>query len=108
MQKPAQRKGKILFINAVDEVRRDKTISMLEEKHIDKIFKAYKDYKDITGFAKVVDNKDILENGATLNISQYVSRLEVKDDAPKQTLEELIEMWKKNREELYDEIKNLI
>lgn len=108
MQKPTQRKGKILFINAVDEVRRDKTISMLEEKHIDKIFKAYKEYKDIPGFAKVVDNKDILENGATLNISQYVSRLEVKDDAPKQTLEELIKMWKKNREELYDRIKNLI
>ena len=108
MQKPAQRKGKILFINAVDEVKRDKTISMLEEKHIDKIFKTYKEYKDIPGFAKVVSNEQILENGATLNISQYVSRLEVKDDAPKQTLEELIEMWKKNREELYDGIKNLI
>ncbi len=108
MQKPANRRGKILFINAVDEVRRDKTISMLEEKHIDKIFKAYKEYKDIPGFAKVVSNEQILENGATLNISQYVSRLEVKDDAPKQTLEELIEMWKKNREELYDGIKNLI
>ena len=108
MQKPTQRKGKILFINAVDEVKRDKTISMLEEKHIDKIFKAYKDYNNIPGFAKVVSNEQILENGATLNISQYVSRLEVKDDAPKQTLEELIEMWKKNREELYDGIKNLI
>lgn len=108
MQKPTQRKGKILFINAVDEVKRDKTISMLEEKHIDKIFKAYKEYKDIPGFAKVVSNEQILENGATLNISQYVSRLEVKDDAPKQTLEELIEMWKKNRAELYDGIKNLI
>lgn len=108
MQKPANRRGKILFINAVDEVKRDKTISMLEEKHIDKIFKAYKEYKDIPGFAKVVSNEQILENGATLNISQYVSRLEVKDDAPKQTLEELIEIWKKNREELYDGIKNLI
>ena len=108
MQKPVNRRGKILFINAVDEVRRDKTISMLEEKHIDKIFKAYKEYKDILGFAKVVSIEQILENGATLNISQYVSRLEVKDDAPKQTLEELIEMWKKNRAELYDGIKNLI
>lgn len=100
MQKPAQRKGKILFINAVDEVRRDKTISMLEEKHIDKIFKAYKEYKDILGFAKVVSNEQILENGATLNISQYVSRLEIKDDAPRQTLEELIEDWGKNKVQL--------
>ncbi len=40
--------------------------------------------------------------------AEYVSRLEVKDDAQKQALEELIEIWKKNREELYDGIKNLI
>ena len=108
MQKPTQRKGKILFINAVDEVRRDKTISMLEEKHIDKIFKAYKEYKDILGFAKVVSNEQILENGATLNISQYVSRLEVKDDAPKQTLEELLAAWQENRVELYEGITGLL
>lgn len=108
MQKPTQRKGKILFINAVDEVRRDKTISMLEEKHIDKIFKAYKEYKDIPGFAKVVKNEQILENGATLNISQYVSRLEVKDDAPKQTLEELLAAWQENRVELYEGITGLL
>ena len=108
MQKPANRRGKILFINAVDEVKRDKTISMLEEKHIDKIFKAYKEYKDIPGFAKVVSNEQILENGATLNISQYVSRLEVKDDAPKQSLEELLNVWESNRKKLYTDIMNLI
>lgn len=107
-RKPEQRRGKILFINAVDEVKRDKTISMLEEKHIDKIFKAYKEYKDIPGFAKVVSNEQILENGATLNISQYVSRLEVKDETPKQSLEELLYLWERNREKLYTEIKNLI
>ena len=106
-RKPEQRRGKILFINAVDEVRR-KTISMLEERHIDKIFKAYKAYKDIPGFAKVVSNEQILENGATLNISQYVSRLEVKDETPKQSLEELLNLWDRNREKLYAEIKNLI
>lgn len=108
MQKPANRRGKILFINAVDEVKRDKTISMLEERHIDKIFKAYKEYKDIPGFAKVVSNEQILENGATLNISQYVSRLEVKDDAPKQSFGELMEEWKKNRIELYEGITGLL
>ena len=107
-RKPEQRRGKILFINAVDEVKRDKTISMLEERHIDKIFKAYKEYKDIPGFAKVVDNEKILENGATLNISQYVSRLEVKDEKPKQSLEELLVEWEKNREKLYVELNSLI
>ena len=108
MQKPANRRGKILFINAVDEVRRDKTISMLEEKHIDKIFKAYKEYKDIPGFAKVVKNEQILENGATLNISQYVSRLEVKDDAPQLSFEELLEEWEKNRNALHQAMEQLL
>ena len=108
MQKPAQRKGKILFINAVDEVKRDKTISTLEPQHIDKIFKAYKEYKDIAGFAKVVSNKQILENGATLNISQYVSRLEVKSDKPSQSLPELLDEWERNRIELYDRINEIL
>lgn len=108
MQKPANRRGKILFINAVDEVRRDKTISMLEEKHIDKIFKAYKEYKDVPGFAKVVSIEQILENGATLNISQYVSRLEVKDRESKPSFGELMAEWKVNRVELYEGISRIL
>lgn len=108
MQKPANRRGKILFINAVDEVKRDKTISTLEPQHIDKIFKAYKEYKDIAGFAKVVSNKQILENGATLNISQYVSRLEVESDKPSQSLPELLDEWERNRIELYDRINEIL
>ena len=108
MQKPSNRRGKILFINAVDEVKRDKTISTLEPKHIDKIFKAYKEYKDIEGFAKVVSNKQILDNGATLNISQYVSRLEVKNDKPTQSIPELLDEWGRNRKELYDRINEIL
>jgi len=107
-KKPAKRKGKILFINAVDEVKKDKTISTLENHHIKKIFNAYKDYKNIEGFAKVVSNEDILNNGATLNISQYVSRLEVKDNTPKQSFEELFAEWEQNRNELHNALEELL
>ena len=65
-------------------------------------------YKDIPGFAKVVKNEQILENDATLNISQYVSRLEVTDDVPKQTLEELLEEWEKNKVQLYEGMNKLL
>lgn len=107
-KKPAERKGKILFINAVDEVKKDKTISTLENHHIEKIFNAYKDYQNIEGFAKVVSNEDILNNGATLNISQYVSRLEVKDNTPKQSFEELYAEWEQNRNELHNALEELL
>jgi len=84
------------------------TLSQLEQHLSKKIFKAYKEYKDIPGFAKVVTNEQIMENGATLNISQYVSRLEVKDETPKQTLEELLEEWKEKRIELYKGISRIL
>lgn len=107
MQKPKERKGKILFINAVDEVRRNKTISMLEEKHIQKIFTAYKKYEDVEGFAKVVSNEDILANNATLNISQYVSKLAVQDNSPKRDLSEMMEDWSISRLTLHQELESL-
>ena len=107
-KKPTERKGKILFINAVDEVKKDKTISTLENHHIEKIFNAYKDYQNIEGFAKVVSNEDILNNGATLNISQYVSRLEVKDNTPKQSFEELYAEWEQNRNKLHNALEELL
>ena len=108
MQKPKERKGKILFINAVDEVRRDKTISMLEEKHIQKIFTAYKNYEDVEGFARVVSNEDILANNATLNISQYVSKLTVQDNTPKRDLSEMMEDWSASRLNLHQELEALL
>lgn len=108
MQKPKERKGKILFINAVDEVKRDKTISMLEEKHIQKIFTAYKNYEDVEGFARVVSNEDILANNATLNISQYVSKLAVQNNTSKRDLSEMLEDWSSSRLTLHQELEGLL
>ncbi|MCQ2277646.1 MAG: type I restriction-modification system subunit M [Bacteroidales bacterium] len=108
MQKPKERKGKILFINAVDEVRRDKTISMLEEKHIQKIFTAYKKYENVEGFARVVSNEDILANNATLNISQYVSKLAVQNNTSKRDLSEMLEDWSSSRLTLHQELEGLL
>jgi hypothetical protein len=45
------------------------TLSQLEQQLSKEIFMAYKEYKDIYGFTKVMTNEQILENGATLNIS---------------------------------------
>ena len=80
----------------------------MELFYIEKIFKTYKDYKNVEGFAKVVSNNDILNNGATLNISQYVSRLEVKDNTPKQSFEEIYAEWDSNRLELHKALEELL
>ncbi|WP_158629499.1 type I restriction-modification system subunit M [Flavobacterium microcysteis] len=71
--KSAHKKGKILFINAVKEVRNEKTMSFLSATHIDKIFSAYKNYKDVNDFAIVMETKKVLyNNNGNLSINLYV------------------------------------
>ncbi|MHC1706313.1 MAG: N-6 DNA methylase [Bacteroidales bacterium] len=71
MKKPDERKGKILFIDAKEELRIERKYAWLEPKHINKISNAYWKYKDIEGFATIVGTKTILENNANLNIQLY-------------------------------------
>jgi type I restriction-modification system DNA methylase subunit len=70
--KSIDRKGKILIINAVKEVKQDKSITYLKEHHIQKIYRAYKNFKDDEGFCKVVSVEDILFSKANLAINLYV------------------------------------
>jgi type I restriction enzyme M protein len=72
MHKPQARHNKVLFINAVSEVTRERAQSFLEDDHIQKILKAYQDFNDIEGFAHAAKIEEILANQANLNIPLYV------------------------------------
>ncbi|GHT07074.1 DNA methyltransferase [Bacteroidia bacterium] len=106
MNKPQERKGKILFINAINEVKQEKTTSRLEENHIQKIFKAYRGYKNIPGFARVVSAKEILQNNATLSIPLYVSRNQEKQESAA-SLQEVITAWEESSEALQQSLEEL-
>jgi type I restriction enzyme M protein len=70
--KPADRKGKVLFIDAREELKREKTISYLLPEHIEKIHKAYLDFKTEDGFTYVAEDFEILEKESSLNIPLYI------------------------------------
>lgn len=72
MNKPKERRRKILFINAVNEVTRERAQSFLEEEHIQKILKTYQDFADVDGFARVATVDEIRANNANLSIPLYV------------------------------------
>lgn len=95
MKKPKERKGKIIFIDAKDELRIDRTNAWLEPKHIDKISKAYWNYKDIDGFSKVVDTKVVLENNGNLSLQLYVKQVALVNE---HKTEDLIMEVKKGQE----------
>ena len=74
--KSANKKGKILIINAVKEVKQDKNIAFLEKNHINKILNSYKEFDDIEGFSKLVSLEEVLKNKGSLNIAKYVSNVD--------------------------------
>ena len=70
--KPKNRRGKILIINAVNEVRQDKNMGFLEEKHIQNIYQAFRKFEDQDDLAKVLTLADVEAQKFNLAISRYI------------------------------------
>lgn len=76
-KKPAARKGKVIFIDAVNEVTRERAQSILTSVHQQRIQDAFKTFSDVPGFAKVVTQAEIGANLSNLSIPMYVKRVAV-------------------------------
>lgn len=72
MNKPKERRNRILFINAVNEVTRERAQSFLTDEHIQRIVDGYRKFEDEDGFAKVASNDEVREKGSNLSIPMYV------------------------------------
>ena len=71
--KPKARKGKILFINAINEVTRERAQSFLTNDHIERIVQAYERFKDEPGLARVATLEEIRSKDGNLSIPLYVA-----------------------------------
>jgi type I restriction enzyme M protein len=73
--KPADRKGKILFINASNEFIKHPTVrklNSLSDENIKRIAEAYRKFEDIAGFCKVVSIEEVRSKDYNLNVTLYV------------------------------------
>jgi len=73
-RKPSARKGKVLFIDALHEVARERAMSFLKPEHQERIVKIYQAFAEEAGFSTVVPNAEILSKDGNLSIPQYVRR----------------------------------
>jgi type I restriction enzyme M protein len=73
-QKPAERRGRVLFIDAVNEVVRERAQSFLTPSNQATILAAYRGFADEPGLAAVVTNETVLQGEASLAIARYVGR----------------------------------
>ena len=82
--KPAGRRGKVLFVDAAQDgyFRPGKAQNYIDPEHIEKIVAAYRAFEDVERFAHVADLEEIQDNDFNLNISRYVDTTEPVDVMP--------------------------
>ncbi len=74
--KPAERRGKVLFINADREYFEGRAQNYLLPEHIEKIVTIFDAFKAVPGFSAIVDNAALKANNYNLSIRRYA------DNAP--------------------------
>lgn len=110
--KPAGRKGKVLFIDAVNEVTRERAQSFLTAAQQQRILVAYKDFADERGFTKVATLADIETNANNLSIPLYVKKINTastKDvDGETLSLNSAWEQWQNDGRVFWQQMDSLV
>jgi type I restriction enzyme M protein len=125
-QKPPERQGQTLFIDAINEVSRERATSFLKPEHQQRIVGVYQSFLEATdltfqeaqsflegkypGFARVANHEEIARQGYSLSIPLYVKRVQHEnsnngDDRP---LPELWAAWEQNGREFWQEMDALV
>lgn len=104
--KDKERKGKILLIDASDEVTRLNTQSFLTEENLSYIHSAYKSFKEIEGLSRVITLEDIEKNGGSLKVTKYINsnKMSARDELK---LEERFDQWNNSSVNLNESLTKL-
>lgn len=97
--KAEDKKDKVLFIDASDQIRVGRAQNFLEPEHVQQIYTWYRDYQDVENYVKVATMEDLAENDFNLNIPLYVEKI-IEDNLPSVAvaLAALKEAWKESLE----------
>lgn len=79
--KTEDRKGKVLFIDASDQIRTGRAQNYLEKDHVEQIYQWYSENQDVENYVKLATMEEITENDHNLNIPLYVEKI-IEDNLP--------------------------
>ena len=113
--KPDERKNKILFINGVDFVTRERAHSRLSDDDLDKLVGSYFEPEQHTDIARLVEQQEIIDNDYNLSIPLYVrTPSSINGGHHEHDIEGAIEDWKisrtllkKQTNHLFDALKEI-
>jgi len=106
--KPEQKKGKILIIDAEKDFLEGKNQNTLRKQDIEKIIKAYDQYQDIEKYARVVDAKEIEESEYNLNVRRYIDSSEKQEEIDVKQVWKDLQTLEKEREEINKKVTGFI
>lgn len=95
--KPENRKGRVLIIDGEKDFSEGKNQNSLRYQDIQKIVKAYDDFKDIDGYARVVDAKEIETNEFNLNMRRYIESGDKEEEVNVTTVRNELTVLEKER-----------
>jgi type I restriction enzyme M protein len=110
-RKESARQGRVLFIDAVNEIARERAMSFLREEHQARILSAYRAFGDEPGFARVATLDDIAQQEFSLSIPLYVKRTSNGrngDAAEQRSLPELWAAWEQEGRVFWREMDALV
>lgn len=103
--KPADRKNKILFVNAKNDFLAGRSQNKLRDEDRKKIVTVYRNFEEEDGYSRVCSIDDIAMNGFQLDVSQYIK--EKRDAAPSLDLDGAVkdlEKIQKEKSEAYEKM----
>jgi type I restriction enzyme M protein len=71
-RKAAERRNRVLIIDAAKEIRVNRAQNELLSEHVERIHDWYQSFKDVAGVARVVALDELANNDYDLNISRYI------------------------------------
>ena len=104
--RPTDQRDKVLFINAVDLVARERAQSFLRPVHQDSILKAYQGFADVSGLTAVASRETIAKNGYSLAIPLYVVEAAGALTAP--SIDEVVADWRSAAQEADEAVIGLL
>jgi len=103
--KPEERRGKILFVNAKEDVNTDKRQAWMTDKQINKVYELYKSFEEQQSYSAVVDVNEVLSKGGNMNISFYVQSLKTNN---RESFSEALNSWEDASTHLENSMNQLL
>jgi type I restriction enzyme M protein len=70
--KPPERKGRVIFVYAGNDYEKLQNMNRLKDEDTNKIVQAYRGFKDVKKYAKVIFIDEIRKNDHNLSVTRYV------------------------------------